>query len=179
VADPIPDGEHLPATSRLWPDPDTGPWLLTFHWQVLSGRAECVALDLASALPPAEMSERFDGLAKLPDVGQPVTTSLLRSLPLAQLVQDEREKANEVFATKLGDRELGATYKRPTAMRVTTERRLRRTAEVYRGAWRRGDAPVKAVAKQLKVTDAAATKLVSRARSAGFLPPTKPGAPAG
>ncbi len=179
VADPIPDGEHLPATSRLWPDPDAGPWLLTFHWQVLSGRAECVALDLASSLPPDEMADRFAGLAKLPNVGQPVTTSLLRSLPLAQLVQDQREKANELFAAELGDRELGATYKRPAEMRATTERRLRRTAEVYRGAWRRGEPPVKAVAKQLKVTDAAATKLVSRARSAGFLPPTRPGAPAG
>jgi hypothetical protein len=125
------------------------------------------------------MAERFEGFAKLPKVGQPVTTSLLRSLPLAQLVVEEREKANELFTEKLGDRELGATYKRPAAMRATTERRLRRTAEVYRGAWRKGEPPVKAVAKQLKVTDAAATKLVSRARSAGFLPPTKPGAPAG
>lgn len=179
VADPIPDGEHLPATSRLWPDTVSGPWLLTFHWQVLSGRAECVALDIASALPSGVLAERFEGLAKLPEVGQPVTTSLLRSLPLAQLVLEEREKADELFATKLGDRELGATYKGPARMRATTERRLRKTAEVYRGAWRRGDAPVKAVAKQLKVTDAAATKLVSRARSAGFLPPTKPGAPMG
>lgn len=175
----IPDGEHLPATSRLWPDEKTGPWLLTFHWQVLSGRAECVALDLASALPPDVLAERFADFAALPQAGQPVTTSLLRSLPLAQLVQEERVKADEIFAEKLGDRELGATYKRPAAMRATTERRLRKTADVYRGAWRRGEPPVKAVAKNLKVTDAAATKLVSRARSAGFLPPTTPGAPAG
>ncbi len=179
VADPIPDGEHLPATYRLWPNPDSGPWLLTFHWQVLAGRAECVALDIASALPPDIARERLAGLGQLPDVGQPLTTSVLRALPFAQLVTDERDRADQLFTEKLGDRELGATYTQPPAMRATTERRLRRTAEVYRGAWRRGEAPVKAVAKRMKVTDAAATKLVSRARAAGFLPPTKKGTPAG
>lgn len=52
--------------NRLWPDESKGPWLLTLHLAVVSGRMECVGVDLRSYLrrgvdDPADL-ERWQGL---------------------------------------------------------------------------------------------------------------------
>lgn len=166
---PVREGDHLPPTSRLWPDEQAGPWLLTFHWQVVHGRAECVGLDIASSLPPETLKERFASLATLPEVGQPLRTTTLRDLRLAELLHEERIRADHLAVEVLGDDELGEAYAAPKTMRPATERRLRLVADVYRNARASGLSPNKAVAEKLKVSPGAAANLVMRAREAGFL----------
>lgn len=60
-------------------------------------------------------------------------------------------------------------------MRAATVAKLERVAVIYRGALKAHEPPTKAVARALGVTEAAASNLVVRARTAGFLPPTSPG----
>lgn len=175
------NGDHLIPTTRLWPDKETGPWVLVFHWQVLNGRAECIGMDMVSSLPDEEIDRRFGGrsVVSLPAIGTPLRTSTLRSMNLAEILAEERVRANEFWDNRFGDPSMGVPYVAPREMRPATIRRLQRVAEVYREAWREGRPPTKEVAKQLGVTVAAASGLVSRARAAGFLPPTSPGVPSG
>jgi hypothetical protein len=157
MADEITD---LPRTQRLWPDERVGPWRLEFQWKALGGRAEVIGLTIEPLLA---------------DHDEPVTTSLLRQLRLLEIATEERER----LAEKAEAASLAETRPRPLKMRPGTERRLKKAAEVYTRTWRKGGKPVQAVAKAMNVTPAAATKLVFRARAAGFLPPASPGVPVG
>jgi hypothetical protein len=166
------NGDHLPPTSRLWPDPDQGPWLLTFHWQVIGGRAECVGLDIASSLPEQTIKERFADFATLPDIGEPLKTITLRELRLSELIHEERVRADHLAVRVLGDQQTGRLYNPPKEMRAATARKLQLVAETYEQA--RGDgapSPNKVVADRLRVSIGAAANLVARAREAGLLPP--------
>lgn len=145
-------------TERRWPDPDSGPWLLTLLWQRHDGRPEVAGLHL-TPLDPANRAV--------------VTTSLLRDLRLAELAAEERMKlAHEPAPPKDPEVVLAG-------MRPATARRLALAAEIYREAWSRGAAPRKEVAARLNVTPAAAANLITRARSVGLLPPTSAGVPSG
>lgn len=175
---PHSNGDHLTPTSRLWPDPDTGPWLLTFHWQVIAGRAECVGLDIASALPAETIRQRYADLATLPDIGQPIRTTTLRDLKLSELLHEERVHAAHLAVTVLDDAETARTYQTPN-MRPATRRRLELVAQVYRAAHAAGERPVRAVADRLKISPGAASNLVLRARAVGLLPPAEAGKPQG
>lgn len=137
--------------------------MLEFRWHFIGSRAECVGLNIQAVAEDLE----------------PLTTSTLRRLRLSELVTEARDHLNEILIEEHGGQGLPVVQAGPAQMRPATERRLKRVAEVYSAAWRAGHPPVKAVAKRLKVTDAAATKLVFRARSAGFLPPASPGVPTG
>jgi hypothetical protein len=53
--------------------------------------------------------------------------------------------------------------------------RLAEVAAVYRQAWKRGRPPTEAVADHFTISQSAAAKRVSRARQAGYLPPTTRG----
>jgi hypothetical protein len=170
VPDPHQHGDHLLPTSRLWPDHDKGPWLLTFHWQVIRDRAECVGLDIASALPDHILKERHATFVTLPPVGRPLRTTTLRELKLSELLHDERVRAEHLAVDVLGDPGLGMAYREPDRMRPATRRRLNLVASTYREARARGDKPIPAVARKLKVTRGAASNLVMRARQAGMLP---------
>lgn len=173
------DGTWIGPLSRRWPDPGTGPWLVTIHWQVLDGRPEPVALDVASSLPADEQQHRLGEPDALPHRGLPLRTALLRQLRLAEVIAEERVRV----ARLLRERDPAApTTKapRPQGMRDATARRLQQAAEVYRDAWTQGRPdPNRAVAEHFGVSVQAAAKLTQRARSAGLLPPTAPGTPSG
>lgn len=158
VADP-----WLPDTTRPWPDNETGPWLLTLHWQVVNGRPEAVGMSLVSASP---------NWAGRNGPGMPLRTSLLRQLNLAEIIAEQRTTAAATIAGQAASPPVPSV----ASMRGATVRRLSQAADIYRDAWRQGrQHPTKEVAARMGVTRKAATQLVFRAREVGLLSPTSPG----
>lgn len=155
----LPYRDTVPTTTTestiSWPDRVSGPWKITLRWDTSTGRYECVGFEIAST------------------IGSPVRTALLRSIPLAEIVAELRA---ELPPIKRATRKPSVNVE---AMRPATVRRLTLVAETYLEAWGAGRSPTTAVAERLNVTDGAAGNLVHRARAAGLLPPTTPGAPRG
>lgn len=94
------DGEHLQPTGRRWPDLEVGPWMLLFFWQVVRGRPECVGMAITSS-DPAALEPLAPG--ELPDRPMPLTTSVLRSLRLSEILSEERMKLERVAVTPQPD----------------------------------------------------------------------------
>ncbi len=175
-------------TAVLWPDSERGPWLIRLLWAPVVGRVECVGVEVRSYRETDE-----DWPPELPRWDEdppPLTTSLLRGVPLHTIVTDIRRQE------AAGSRELGQWMSdQPEFADAAAQDGIRRamaawdlprgapemlneTARVYSAAWRRGEAPTKAVAARFVISESAAAKRVSRARAAGLLPPTTRGRPA-
>lgn len=154
-------------------------------WGIVAGRMEAVGVRLRSArdsgdpqddqlrdvLPPAS-SEADNPLGREP---QPVTASVWRALPIAQVIDGLRSEAErtraELFPGHPGLRAWRRRRDRGTGS-------LEEVAAIYRAAWEAGDRrPTLAVAKALVVEHSTAAKRVQRARAAGLLPPTSRGRP--
>lgn len=166
---------------RLWPDPETGPWLVQLRWGAINGRAECVGIDITSARPEDVFEDRWSALTeRMPETATPLTTSVLRNLRIGELIAEEREQMATTMGELVGpdDESLNVFGASGRTMRDSTRKRLQRVADTYRKAWHQGKPPVQTVAKRFGVSEAAASKLVFRARSAGMLPPTSSGVPA-
>jgi hypothetical protein len=162
---PLEDGDHLPETVQLWPHPRRGPWRLALRWQVQKGRAEVVGIDLRSAAP--ERPRLF--LQPPRKRGVPLTASLLRTLRIGQIAeQDRRDLAAFVSPAPL------YSPRGKTAPRTAPDE-LRHVAEAYLAAVSHGQATGRAVAVAMNVEERQARKLIWRARSQGLLPPTKSG----
>ena len=143
-------------TQRRWPDPETGPYLLTLKWARVDGRPKLAGVHVD-----------LDDLQ-----GPPVTTSLLRDLKLGEIMVEDREKLPYEPVIQQLTEPLSVKV---AGLRPATARRLHRAAELYVAAWRAGEPPTKAVEREMNVTPAAAANLVRRAREVGLLPPTTPG----
>jgi hypothetical protein len=132
-------------TEHHWPSPTVGPWTVTLKWQRVDGRPECVGVAIATAFPEVL-----------------VTASILRKLPLADWIAEDRSAlAPQVPA-------IGG-------LRKSTAERLTAVAKLYEQAVQDGKPPTKAVAEHYGITPGGAANLVSRARAHGLLPPTSPG----
>jgi hypothetical protein len=149
--DPFQEGRHYPSTMQRWPDSD-GPWQVTMDWKVVDGRIECVGLFIGAA-----------------DGDRPITPGLVRGLKVGDLIRQGRADLTEQATA-------GAEVRR-VGMRRSTRQRLEEVARVYRAAFDAGLPPARAVADQFGITAGGASSLVARAREAGLLPPTSPGAP--
>lgn len=143
-------------TRRRWPDPETGPYLLTLRWVRVAGRPKLAGVHVD-----------LDDLQ-----GPPVTTSTLRDLKLGEIMVEDREKLPYQAAIQQLTEPLSVKV---AGLRPATVRRLHRAAEIYVAAWRVGEPPTKAVEQEMNLTPAAAANLVRRAREVGLLPPTTPG----
>lgn len=130
-----------------WPNPD-GPWQITLDWKVIDGRIECVGVHLVSDTP--------------------VTTTVWRDVKIGEHIRRQRAAITQQASAATG---------RQGGMRRSSRARMEEAARVYREAFARGVPPAKAVADALGLTPGGASSLVSRARAAGLLPPTSPGAP--
>lgn len=164
-ADALQDGVDLPATLHLYPDADSGPWLLVLFWRVLHGRAECIGMELTSA----QVADAPERMPHRPEDAQPLTAVLLRGIRFGELIAKDREAMAGMLVP-----EEARTYTAPP-MRPTTVAKLREVARVYLAAGQAGESPTKAVAKVLGISDTYASVLVTRARAAHLLPPTTPG----
>lgn len=151
----------LPRTTHFWPDPQFGPWTVTFNWQDVSGRAEVVGVTIDSARNPRG--------GKSPSwQPRPVTTAVLRELRIGQLMEEDRAGLVDLFPDD------SPLYKAPPTMRPVTLARLKTAAKVYKKHIDTGK-PTRAVARHFTISDSAAAKQVARAREIGLLPPTKKG----
>jgi len=176
-------------TALLWPDSQRGPWLLRLRWAPVRGRIECTGLEVRSY---RETAEEWPPEMPLWSEDPPVLmTSLLRDLPLHSIVTDVRQELAErsaEFGSWLGEqpefsaaedqarlRQGAARWVKPRGSAAV----LAETARVYDEAWAAGAPPTKAVAEHFTISDSAAAKRVSRARSAGLLPATTRGKPSG
>lgn len=164
-------GEHLADTYRLWPDPEVGPWFMTFHWQSLNGRAECIGVGIISSIPRDSLRDTSPIAEALPEIGQPLRAITLREIKVAELVFDERLNADHL-SIPAAVRPVVETP--PTALRSATYGKLQLVADVYEKARADGRVPPnQAVADKLKISIGAAANLASRARKAGLLPPAE------
>ncbi len=162
------EGQHLFGTHRLWPSGRHGPWLLAFHWQVVDGRAECVGLDLRSSLPHHghPLSAGYRGILRRK--GTPLTATLLRTIPVGQLVAEQREGLHDILGGPAFD-PAGARRPRSTPARLTE------AAVVYQQAWSAGTSTTRAVQDHFSISAGAARKLIWQSRDAGLLPETQSG----
>ncbi len=166
------NGERLAPTSRLWPDEAEGPWLLSFRWQVIDGRAECVGLNITSTVTDREARDLDVEVSIVPRRGQPLKTIVLRDIRLAELLHEERVRHDHLAVAP--DQPPKRLYQPPKEMRPATARKLQLVAETYSSARASGAKSANAiVAEKLKVSIGAASNLVNRARDAGFLPPAE------
>lgn len=152
-----PYGAPVEQTSRRWPDPKTGPYLLTLRWSRKSGRPQVAGVHLDP----------------LDDESPPVTTSVMRELKLGEIMIEDREGLDRIPQVKPTPELVIA------GMRPATVDRLRRAASIYLEAWHAGRPPTKEVGERMNASPAAAANLVRRARAAGMLPSTESGVPQG
>lgn len=192
-----------PEVQGLWPDDKHGPFYIRIRFAEINGLMEPVWLEVRSIpapegeppgsmlgarrMEPAEGGGRIPGGPKYPLAPTPITKEMLRKLPLAQIVENDK-KGKAALARYMADTiperkaELRAKAKqwRDSAkpqrggMPSLGPGHYREVAEVYMKAAARG-APTKAVAKRFSVSKGAAAKWVGRARKLGFLPPTQRG----
>jgi hypothetical protein len=171
------EGAPLPTTRHSIQFPP-GRWTVELTWQVVHGRAECVAVELWSTavgeyvLTPDSVHRRDDpegpGVER---IGQAMTTALWRAIPIARWIEGDRA-FNEGLSPEFSE-----VYS-VSPQRETTQKRLQDVAKLYRQAlltpgWSRK--PTAFVASELHITPASAANRVSAARKAGFLPRTRRG----
>lgn len=213
--------------SMLWPDPTDGPWVIDIWWRVQYGSAAPVGIALRAWAPGTESKREqteegmWDAvfLGKLrrndddeaPQYAVPsaedevefpaLTSSLLRALPLGQLLEAAREELTERFdfsgltketvdsdlipwtqalAAKIEEWGAQAAPEleglgRRRGGRDLGDAHYDEVARVYRESLRDAGNPTSAVASHFTISKSAAAKKVSRARDRGFLPPTTQG----
>jgi len=170
----------------MWPDRRNGPWLVSVTWAVIDGRIEAAGIEVRSArrtndkhdtawlqdlLPPNSLDDenRTDRQAVA------VSSSLLRALPVAKVVEELRQRTlrtNEELFSKLGS-EPFRPWRRPRSRGGPT---LEDVADIYRESVKRHSrTPTADVANRLGIAHTTAAKRVQRARRAGLLPGTSPG----
>jgi hypothetical protein len=153
-------------TTRRWPDA-SGPWKLVFRWAEVGGRFECVGLDMHA-------------VGRQPD---PLTTSTLRSVNLAALIDEQRPRLRR---RKVSARSASLSPK-PEDEQTRRGRpptygadHFVQVAQIYAEAWDRSENPTRAVAEWGDVSQSTAAKWVYRARHQfGLLGPTSRGTPGG
>jgi hypothetical protein len=155
----------------LWPDESRGPWSITLEFGLVGSRNELIRLEIAAIDPR----------------NGPLTTSVLRQLPLASLAADVRKKHKaatedlvDLFGGNLSARdvaEMRRLWEDPhrRGPKGHPPEQYRDVALVYADAYRAGDNPRVAVMNHFEVAKDTAAKWVQRARELGFLGQTVKG----
>jgi len=172
--------DWLAPWSTGWPDPGAGPWVVTLRWRAAGDRAECIGLDLQPVNP---------------EVAEPMTATLMRSLPVAGLIararQERYEKAGGSLADAVADGQVvdvgpGLVDQLVAASQPWEQPRKGRpvdltpdfyaeVAEVYSAALLAGTAPLRAVEQRWTTSRPTASRWVAAARRLGLLPETQKG----
>ncbi len=164
----------------LWPDRVKGPWGITLHWDVIDdGRMDVVGVDVRSfpaSDPPGSRVEPAGGWNQ-----RMVTTSLLRDLKIAELIDQRRRWRIEILGSSQNLPPLGVdlveqVFGRRRGGRPPLEDDfLQEVARVYSEAWTDKAHPTQAVREWGQVAYGTAAKWVMRARRRGFLGPAQAG----
>lgn len=195
----VPHQSPAGLASRLWPDPERGPWLIRATFARVDGRMEVVGLELrsvrradrdpktrelvdaephlAGVLPSQSWPHLEDSTGREP---LPLRADVWRSVPVAQIASELRTAYVDVLEDSgaLGavDPRVRARWQGPSEDRAAT---LEDVAAVYLDALDAGKPPTKAVKDKLHLSKSAAAQRVARARAAGLLAPTRKGLPSG
>ena len=201
--------DYLPHTSKaLWPDPEHGPFRLRIYWGMVEGRVECVGFELTSVRNPdmpwdpsygdpddpetrRKMQEPGDwSVAGWEPNPTPITTSLLRRLNLAGIVEQTKKWTadfHEYWLTVHPQKFADITRREEE---LESLRRLRgdkgrrgrygpdhwaAVARTYLRAYEFGEPPTQAVAEKFSVSKSTAAKWVAKARKLGLLGETTKG----
>jgi hypothetical protein len=174
--------EHDYWRELRWPDRETGPYVVRVYFDTISGRPECVGMEMwGKTLLP-----------KNPVKGvTPLTAQAVR-IPLGEITAESRkaflDMADRWSAGSPDPKLLKAmneTREEWDAQRSGRPRRYdakhwAQVAQVYQEAWQRGERPTAAVVAKFGVSKNVAAKWVNRLRSEmHLLPPTTRGKPAG
>lgn len=174
---------ETPIRARVrWPSPD-GDLEVTLHFARVDGRVECIGVDVRTFRWKGEPHPA----RRLPRTEpRPITTTDLRGLRLAEIIEVERAKLARFLFADSGDEDWDATPwaagvveawepKARGRPRIYGPEHFAEVARVYREADARSRTPTRAVARHFGVSQAAAAKWVARCRELGLLPPTTRG----
>ncbi len=169
--------DELAPSLLSWPDPDTGPWQVTLSWRWSEDRVECVGFCL----------QPLDALSV-----EPLTASLLRSIPVMRLVTQARRERYDASGGEIvetidggGDLPIGESLaaslreqsdswseRRPGRPVELGPQHYREVAKVYSSAHASGGAPLVAVQEHWHVSRPTASRWVAEARAQELLPAT-------
>lgn len=176
--------DWLAPSALRWPDAEEGPWEVTLRWRAAGDRAECCGLSV----------EPVDGATT-----EPVTATLMRSLPVAGLIATARQqrflRAGGDVLDALADgqdldvspglaEQLDNASKSWKAQHDGRPAHLDRAfytqvAGAYSLALASGSNPLVAVMDRWTTSRPTASRWVAAARADGLLPPTERGRPRG
>lgn len=170
-----------PTISRLWPDPETGPYRLRVWIGEVDGRPAITRVDLAGFDPPGWIDESGlpDAAIQATDIRLPLGrlldawTDLQRTYARAsRKLYSDGEFRDDGEERRRFEKQVGA--KRMGRPRLSDEF-LREVANIYSTARKEGNrAPAVLVADELKAnTTATARGWIRQARMRGFLTQTK------
>jgi hypothetical protein len=173
-----------------WPDRSRGPYYAQLKMQSRDGRFEVVALAVGSVKDDLPISGTVLREVRVAELAKEVADLLLRldvssRLEAGPLIDDTDQEGRPLDAAFHEQRERFwepgrvAADKERAAMAAVPATPPRHDdagiARIYLGAFARHQAPTKAVAEALGISQAAAAKRVWRIRRAGLLPETKQG----
>lgn len=165
--------------SVRWPDVQAGPWLVSLTWRWAGDRAECAGFSIIATDEHAE----------------PLSATLVRSVPVMQLVRRARRERYEShggglleavddgqdvdisqqFVEHLRREAASWRSRRPGRPVELGREHYAEVARVYSAAHAAGTPPLVAVQDRWHTSRPTASRWVAAARAEGLLPPTDRG----
>jgi hypothetical protein len=161
-----------------WPDPERGPYLISVRFRASAEDWQAVGLGLGFAVEPEARSLRTSDLRKLrlPLIieqaaaklrGVPTGAGALPSAPRTS--RSHLEYLEHLLGLRRAVEAAEAALPRPPGRPATPLRVLQEAARLYAAAFERGEPPTRAVAEGQKISYAAASRRIARARELGLL----------
>jgi len=169
----------FPPAEVLWPDAESGPWVLRVDIDLVDGRPQPVGLNISSADPAVR--KRLSAIVlrriKLPEIVYAHLSeyragirsrieSITADVDIPRSVTDEWEALHADAA---------AVDRRPGRPAYLTADDHQHVADLYRAAHEAGEPVLATIQNALHLSPSAAAKRVSVARTLGLLPPTTRG----
>ena len=150
--------DSTPSPIHRWTSKRGGDWEIAFDTAERSGRQQIVGLHITAS-----------ELNKLP-----ITAELMRSIPLASLLQAYLQSQKPKGKTSItpSPKQVGSKQGTPLG-----EDLLKSVAAIYRQAINTGQSPTQAIAQQFGVSESTAAKRIQKAREHHFLGKANPGKP--
>jgi hypothetical protein len=163
---------------EYWPDPLSGPWLVTVGWREIRGRWEPIGIKVEATEPrgPVDLESHI------------LTAKLVQDIPVGALVKSGRHKLRAVAEMVAGYYEEEGNPKAAHEVRdygrkfearagrppVLSDDFYREVAEIWMEAWHLGNPTTKAVQEHYSrskwVSYPTASRWCTEARNRGFLP---------
>ena len=150
--------DSTPSPIHRWTSKRGGVWEIAIDTAERNGRQQIVGLHITAS----ELNR------------SPVTAELMRSIPLASLLQAylQSQRAKGKPAITPSPKQYGSKQGTPLG-----EDLLKSIAAIYRQAINTGQSPTQAIAQQFGISESTAAKRIQKAREHQFLGKANPGKP--